>query len=68
MKKVVSKEISGKDDMKSEYDFFSMKGAARGKYYQAYRAGHKVEIHHADGTTSAQYFKLEEGAVMKDKS
>jgi len=64
MKKAVSKEISGKDDMKSEYDFSSMKGAVRGKYYKAYRAGHKVEIHRIDGTTSVQYFKLEEGAVM----
>lgn len=64
MKKAVSKEISAKDDMKSEYDFSSMKGAVRGKYYKAYRAGHKVEIHRIDGTTSVQYFKLEEGAVM----
>ena len=64
MKKAVSKEISEKEDMKSEYDFSSMKGAVRGKYYKAYRAGHKVEIHQADGTTSVQYFKLEDGAVM----
>ena len=64
MKKAVSKEISEKEDMKSEYDFSSMKGAVRGKYYKAYRAGHKVGIHHIDGTTSIQYFKLEEGAVI----
>jgi hypothetical protein len=64
MKKAVSKEISEKEDMKSEYDFFSMKGAVRGKYYKAYRAGHKVVIHQVDGTTSIQYFRLEEGAVM----
>jgi hypothetical protein len=64
MKKAVSKEISEKEDMKSEYDFTSMKGAVRGKYYKAYREGHKVEIQQADGTTSVQYFKLEEGAVM----
>lgn len=50
--------------MKAEYDFSSMKGAVRGKYYKAYRAGHKVEIHQADGTISVQYFKLEEGAIM----
>ena len=50
--------------MKSEYDFSSMKGAVRGKYYKAYRAGHKVVVHQADGTTSVQYFKLAEGAVM----
>jgi hypothetical protein len=64
MKQTVSKEISEKGDMKSEYEFSEMKGAVRGKYYKAYRAGHKVEIHQADGTTSVQYFKLAEGAVM----
>jgi len=64
MKKPVSKEISENDDMRSEYDFPSMKGAVRGKYYKAYRAGHKVVIHQVDGTTSIQYFRLEEGAVM----
>jgi len=64
MKKAVSEEISDKEDMKSEYDFSSMKGAVRGKYYKAYRAGHKVVIHQSDGTTSVQYFKLEEGAVI----
>ena len=64
MKKAVSKEISDKEDMKSEYDFSSMKGAVRGKFYKAYRAGHKVVIRQVDGTTSIQYFRLEEGAVM----
>ncbi|OHE56267.1 MAG: hypothetical protein A2Z47_09820 [Thermodesulfovibrio sp. RBG_19FT_COMBO_42_12] len=64
MKKAVSKTILGKKDMKSEYDFSSMKGAVRGKYYKAYRAGHRVIIHEEDGTTSVQYFKLEDGAVM----
>jgi hypothetical protein len=64
MKKAVFKEISEKEDMKSEYDFSSMKGAVQGKYYKAYRAGHKVVIHQVDGTTSIQYFRLEEGAVM----
>ena len=62
--KPISKEISEEEDMKAEYDFSSMKGAVRGKYYKAYRDGHKVVIHQADGTTSVQYFKLEEGAVM----
>lgn len=64
MKKTISKEIPEKEDMKAEYDFSSMKGAVRGKYYKAYRTGHKVVIHQANGTTSVQYFKLEEGAVM----
>ncbi|MCX5903015.1 MAG: hypothetical protein NTV89_05975 [Proteobacteria bacterium] len=64
MKKAVSKQIYDKEDMKPEYDFSSMKKAARGKYYNAYRAGHKVVIHQADGTTPVQYFKLAEGAVI----
>lgn len=64
MKKAVTKGISEKQEMKSEYDFSSMKGAVRGKYYKAYRSGHKVEVHQADGTTIVQYFKLEDGAVM----
>jgi hypothetical protein len=50
--------------MKLEYDFSSLKGAVRGKYYKAYRAGHRVIIHEEDGITSVQYFKLEDGAVM----
>ena len=41
-----------------------IKGAVRGKYYKAYRAGHKAVIHKEDGTTTVQYFKLEDGAVM----
>jgi hypothetical protein len=64
MKKAISKQISKKEDMKAEYDFSRMKGAVRGKYYKAYRDGHKVVIHQADGTASVQYFQLEEGAVM----
>ncbi|MBF8276920.1 MAG: hypothetical protein HW390_1993 [Candidatus Brocadiaceae bacterium] len=50
--------------MRPEYDFSRMKGAVRGKYYKAYRSGHKVEIHQAGGATFVQYFKLEEGAVL----
>ncbi|MBU1054763.1 MAG: hypothetical protein KKC46_13200 [Proteobacteria bacterium] len=64
MKKAVSKTKPDKEEMKSEYDFSSMKGAVRGKYYKAYRAGHKVVIQKEDGTTAVQYFKLEDGAVM----
>ncbi|MBI5583100.1 MAG: hypothetical protein HY892_04695 [Deltaproteobacteria bacterium] len=52
------------NDMREEYDFTDMKGGVRGKYYEAYRAGHKVIIHKEDGTDSVQYFKLEDGAVM----
>ncbi|MEW6667129.1 MAG: hypothetical protein AB1512_18150 [Thermodesulfobacteriota bacterium] len=52
------------NDMRPEYDFGKMKGGVRGKYYQAYRAGHSVKIHKDDGTTVVQHFKLEDGAVM----
>ena len=64
MKKAVSKTISDKEDMRPEYDFSNMKGGVRGKYYKAYRAGHRVIIHEEAGTTAVQYFKLEDGAVM----
>ncbi|NCO82771.1 MAG: hypothetical protein COZ31_08445 [Nitrospirae bacterium CG_4_10_14_3_um_filter_44_29] len=62
MKKAVSKGIE--EEMRPEYDFSKMSGAVRGKYYKAYRVGHKVVIHKADGTVAVQYFKLEDGAVM----
>ncbi len=64
MKKAIINKASSKDEMRPEYDFSSMKGAVRGKYYKAFRAGHKVEVHNEDGTTSVQYFKLEDGAVL----
>ena len=50
-------------EMRPEYDFAGKKGE-RGKYYQAYRQGHSVTIHEEDGTTTVQYFSLEDGAVM----
>lgn len=64
MKKADSRESSQVEDMRPEYDFSTMKGAVRGKYHNAYRESHKVEIHKADGSTSVQFFKLEDGAVM----
>jgi len=64
MKKAKSEETATKDDMRPEYDFSTMKGGVRGKYYQAYREGHKVVVHREDGTDSVQYFKLEDGAVI----
>ena len=65
MKKQTSKQDDmGNDDMRPEYDFTSMAGGVRGKYYEAYRAGHTVKIHEADGTTVVQYFKPEEGTVV----
>ena len=50
-------------EIKPEYDFMGHKGE-RGKYYKAYRQGHTVRIHEADGTITTQYFGLEDGAVM----
>lgn len=62
MKKISSKkEVSEKAEMLPEYDFT---GGVRGKHYKAYRKGHEVKIHKADGTTVIQCLKLEEGAVM----
>jgi hypothetical protein len=63
MSKATSKPHKVKD-MQAEYDFASMKGGVRGKYTQAYRAGHAVRIHQDDGTTLVQHFNLEEGAVV----
>lgn len=54
---------SSTQDMLPEYDFTDKKGV-RGKYYQAYRQGHTVQITQPDGTVITQYFTLEDGAVM----
>ena len=64
MKKAKTREPITVEDLRAQYDFSTMKGGVRGKYYEAYREGHKVVIHKEDGTKSVQYFKLEDGAVM----
>jgi len=64
MKKIAAKTPEREKELRSEYDFSSMTGGVRGKYYKAYRSGHKVEIHQVDGSATVRYFKLEEGAVM----
>lgn len=51
------------DDMLPEYDFTS---GVRGKHYQAYREGHTVTVHQADGSMTTQHFILEDGAIMLD--
>ncbi|WP_445634944.1 hypothetical protein NSTC745_06831 [Nostoc sp. DSM 114161] len=51
------------NDMLPEYDFTN---GVRGKHHQAYRRGHTVSIHQANGTTVIQHFTLEDGAVMLD--
>lgn len=50
--------------MRPEYDFTTLSGGVRGKYYKAYREGHTVKIHKANGTVEVHYFTLEDGAVM----
>jgi hypothetical protein len=63
MKKRSRNKTPINDEMRPEYDFSIMKGAVRGKYAKAFRAGHNVVIHNEDGTTSVQHFKLEDGVV-----
>ena len=65
MKKGLTKRSGVEDDdMRAEYDFSKMAGGVRGKYYKAYRAGHAVRIHKADGTAIVRHFSLKDGAVM----
>ena len=64
MKKAEAKKPTTINEMRSEYDFSTMKDGVRGKYYKAYREGHKAVVQKEDGTDSVQHFKLEEGAVM----
>jgi len=69
MKKEIPKPIDqdpahSDRDMRPEYDFASMAGGVRGKYYKAYRAGHTVKIHHTNGTIEEQVFPAEEGVVI----
>ncbi len=56
-------EDTNEEEMLPEYDFTA---GTRGKHSQAYRAGHTVTVHRADGSSTVQHFKLEEGAVMLD--
>ena len=51
------------DEMGGEYDFSQ---GLRGKHYQAYRAGHVVEVRKADGSVQQHHFSLKDGAVMLD--
>jgi hypothetical protein len=59
-------KTSANGEMLPEYDFSTMKGGQRGRYYQAYRAGHTVAIDQPDGTKTVHYFTLQDGAVMLD--
>jgi hypothetical protein len=63
-KGITKRSGKARSDMRAEYDFARMRGGVRGKYFRAYRAGHTVKIHKADGTTTVQHFGLRDGAVM----
>jgi len=64
MKKETRRATAERQDTRPEYDFKHMKGGVRGKYYKAYRTGHTVKIHKANGTIAVQHFQLEDGAVL----
>ena len=51
------------DEMGEEYDFSQ---GVRGKHYQAYRAGHVVQVRKPDGSVEQRHFTLKDGAVMLD--
>ena len=57
-------EVELDDDMLPEYDFSKMGKGVRGKFYQAYRAGHTVRIYKEDGTFEEHYFTPKDGAVI----
>jgi len=59
----IEPEGTREEEMLREYDFT---GGTRGKHYQAYRNGHSVTVHQADGSAVVQHFQLAEGAVMLD--
>lgn len=61
--KIFETQQTDEDEMLPEYDFSN---GVRGKHYQAYRQGHQVIIHKADGTTVVEEFSLPEGAVLLD--
>ena len=46
-------DIRDEVEMRDEYDFSR---AVRGKHFRAYRAGHTVRIHKANGTTEVRHF------------
>ena len=51
------------DEMLPEYDFSTQEGV-RGKYYRAYREGHTVTIHHADGSTTTKQYQPDNDAIV----
>jgi hypothetical protein len=63
-KKIPKNHTLENNDMLYEYDF---RGGIQGKHYKAYRRGHTVKVHKANGTTTIRYFTLEDGAVMLER-
>lgn len=58
----VEVETPPDDELRPEYDFTVLKNGVRGKYHKAYRAGHSIRIHQADGSTIVQHYKFVTGA------
>ena len=54
------------DDLREEYDLSKLKNPVRGKYYQQYREGHSVTIHHEDGTKTVEHFPAQNDVIILD--
>ena len=54
------------DDLREEYDLSQLKNPVRGKYYQQYREGHSVTIHHEDGTKTVEHFPAQNDVIILD--
>ena len=52
------------DDVAPEYDLDALPRGVRGKYHDAYAAGHTVRVTRDDGTVEVRHFDLEDGAVL----
>lgn len=52
------------DDLREEYDLTELKNPVQGKYYQQYRKGHSVTIHHEDGTTTVEHFPSQDDLII----
>lgn len=54
------------DDLREEYDLSQLKNPVRGQYYQQYREGHSVTIHHEDGTKTVEHFPSQNDVIILD--
>lgn len=55
MNKKIQDELN--DDLREEYDLSQLKNSIKGKYYQQYQQGYKVNVHYEDGTTKVKHFE-----------